>query len=156
MPELGEIRRGDELGYKSGGGYHKYIWHACERCGKERWVQLLRGKPWWQQCGSCNNSCRKNWKGGQKKTQEGYILVHLQPDDPYFSMVNNHGYVCEHRLVTAKHLGRPLTRREIVHHKGIKYPLGSVENRGHNPFENLKLFASDSEHQKYEKLKHNR
>ena len=31
----------------------KLIWHACEDCGKERWVRLRQGKPQKLQCLSC-------------------------------------------------------------------------------------------------------
>lgn len=36
----------------------------------------------------------------------------------------------------------------MVHHKGIKYPIGSIENKQDNQIENLKLFSNDLEHRK--------
>jgi len=34
---------------------HRYGWLACERCGKERWVALLKGgKPKHKLCLPCN------------------------------------------------------------------------------------------------------
>lgn len=47
---IGDIRSGCELGYKSN---IKYIWVACESCGKERWVQYANGKAVKSECGSC-------------------------------------------------------------------------------------------------------
>jgi hypothetical protein len=41
------------------------------------------------------------------------------------------GYVLEHRLVMAQHLGRPLSRNETVHHKDT--------NALNNDFSNLQL-----------------
>jgi len=38
-----------------------------------------------------------------------------------------------------KHLGRYLKPEECVHHKGIKYPIGSIENKQDNRIENLEL-----------------
>lgn len=68
-----------------------------------------------------NRDGHGNWKGGRHKTTGGYIEVLLNRDSPYFSMVNSDGYVLEHRLVMAQHLGRPLTKLETVHHKfGVK------------------------------------
>lgn len=62
-----------------------------------------------------------NWKGGRSITSQGYISVLIEPDSPYFCMANSGGYVLEHRLVMAQHLGRPLQPYETVHHiNGIK------------------------------------
>lgn len=43
VPEIGEIRKGSEIGSKQ--IYRSYIWHACEHCGKRRWVLVVRGRP---------------------------------------------------------------------------------------------------------------
>ena len=85
-----------------------------------------------------------NWKGGRYE-QQGYIFVH-SPKHPF---KNSDGYVLEHRLVMEKHPGRYLTPKEIVHHRGIKYPMDSLKNRSDNRIKNLKLFPSNSSHMKY-------
>ena len=68
------------------------------------------------------------WRGGKYKNEDGYILV-KKPDHPY-SIKRTH-YIFEHRLVMEKHLGRYLTKNEIVHHKN--------EIRDDNRIENLML-----------------
>jgi len=50
-PKLGEIRTGKELGYIS---RNKHIGHACEICGKLRWVRLIGGKPQRTKCEAHN------------------------------------------------------------------------------------------------------
>lgn len=58
-----------------------------------------------------------NNKGGRIKDKFGYIQI-WKPEHPNAKLA---GYVHEHRLVMANHLGRPLTSEEYVHHKnGIK------------------------------------
>ncbi len=119
MSEIGEIRKAKEVGKMIGGGHSKLIWHACEGCGKERWVQLLRGNPISIRCHLCSisGSFASNWKGGRQKDLRGYIRVNLQAKDFFYSMGGKDGRVLEHRLKVAQCLGRCLQPWEIVHHK---------------------------------------
>src|SRR3972149_2935784 len=120
---IGEIKTGKELGVK---GSYKYIWVACEFCGKKRWVWLLRGKPKNKRCCSCANreigfsrtgDKHGSWKGGKTINTQGYVLLRmLNPNQKYFDMSVN-GYVLEHRFIMAEHLGRRLESFEVVHHK---------------------------------------
>ena len=149
MPKLGEIRKASEIGYT---GSHKYTWAACEDCGKERWVICSKGKPENLRCHSCarkKQECPRGekhprWKGGRRKTKDGYILIKLQPDNFFFPMADKKGYVMEHRLVMAKSLGRCLQSWELVHHKGIRYT--RMENKSDNLENNLELTGSLGEH----------
>ncbi len=61
----------------------------------------------------------------------GYREVKIYPDNPYFSMATKQGYILEHRLVMAQHLGRCLKPWEIPHHKN--------EIKTDNRVKNLKL-----------------
>lgn len=57
---------------------------------------------------------------GRHRHSEGYISVMVPRADPMRVMSVN-GKVLEHRLVMARHLGRPLRSDEHVHHKnGVK------------------------------------
>jgi len=150
MPEIGEVRKGSELGYL-GRCNGRWIWVACIDCGKERWVPRnpKTGNPENLRCFKCAplhrippkfpNIRERNghWKGGRTNIS-GYIGIRLQPDDFFYPMVNARGYVREHRLVMAKSLNRCLLSWEIVHHKnGIK-----TDNR----LENLHLLPNQSYH----------
>ncbi len=140
MPQIGDIKTGKELGRVT--EFHKFIWYACEECGKERWVAYSRNgirAEFCQQCG-CKPEHRRQYRGGnphkwtdarkesyQMQTNPrwkggriynyGYILVKLSKDDPFYSMCRKKGYVLEHRLVMAKKLGRCLLKSEQVHHR---------------------------------------
>lgn len=73
------------------------------------------------------------WTGGRVPTGDGYMRLWVAPDDPMVSMCrpSDGHYVLEHRLVVARHIGRPLRADETVHHKD--------GNRSHNLVENLQL-----------------
>ena len=141
MPELGELKRGIEIGHKGDSG-HFYMWTACEGCGKERWVITSRRVPRSRICQHCAVSVRgeinPNWHGGRSTDKDKYILVKLQPDDFFYPMAITSGYVREHRLVMAKHLNRCLLPWEVVHHKnGV-----TTDNR----LENLELLSTNRRH----------
>jgi hypothetical protein len=74
-----------------------------------------------------------SWKGGRVVDGSGYVRV-LVADDIDVKLAGrtiSGGYVLEHRLVMARALGRPLTRRESVHHIN--------GDRTDNRLENLQL-----------------
>jgi len=130
MPKLGEIKQGFEIGRL--GTRHYHIYAACEICGRERWVQLRKGKPVNKRCKQCVNvgvypseetkakikgENHYNWKGGKYRTKAGYISVRIYPDNFFYPMADCNGHVLEHRLIVAQALGRCLQSWEIVHHK---------------------------------------
>jgi len=152
LPKLGEIRHSGILGYGNRG---YMIWHACIGCGKERWTQI--NTKWNHvrsiRCYPCGIKARRRrdqagdknpcWRGGRRKTLDGYIKVLLPIGDPFYPMTDQEGYVREHRLVVAQRLGRCLLSSEKVHHiNGI---------RDDNRDENLKL-VSPADHSIYTDL----
>ncbi len=138
MYQVGEVKRGKQIG--KGDNSHNFLWQACDMCGKERWVPLDKREPRFHHCRSCNQrgqlgSNSRGWKGGRISNGNGYIKIYIYPEDFFYSMTNKIGYIFEHRLVMAKHLGRCLHLWEIVHHKnGI---------RNDNRIDNLQLVTDD-------------
>ena len=149
MPKIGDTIGGKKLGYKS---TNRFIWSACTDCGREKWVQLYKGKPKNLKCHSCvakyiqQGKNNNHWKGGRRKDGYGYILIWIDSVSPFFAMKCHENYVLEHRLIMAQHLRRCLESWEIIHHKGIKYTMDSIENRQDNRIENLELCNSNGEH----------
>lgn len=66
------------------------------------------------------------WKNGRTKTPSGYIYV--RTPEGFSSMSNGTGYIMEHRLVMAKHLGRPLLQSENIHHINGQRDDNRIEN----------------------------
>jgi len=143
MPEIGDIARACDVGL--GSSYHKCSWLACKDCGKARWVLLRGGKPQSARCHPCGAAHRAktqsaprgkdhwHWKGGRQATTNGYVEVWLDPSSPYVPMAGKDGYVYEHRLVMAHHLGRSLDQDEEVHHRN--------KDRHDNRLQNLELLS---------------
>ena len=91
-----------------------------------------------------------SWRGG-KTHHQGYVYVHIYPDNPFYCMAQKGGWVAEHRLVMAQYLGRPLEKWEIVHHKN-----GPKDD---NKIGNLELHPTQASHVTYTMFKrelHNR
>jgi len=56
MIKIGEIKYGYEIGRKNGSSAKAlHIYHSCEDCGKERWVQYINGRPTSSRCVNCAN-----------------------------------------------------------------------------------------------------
>lgn len=146
QPKVGQAIYSRHIGFKS---RSIMFWDVCPRCGLGRWVQKHnRGC----QCKTCRSQLHgatltgdKNphWKGG--RAEDGaYIRVQTKPDNPFYSMASKAGYVAEHRLVMAQHLGRSLHRWEIVHHIN--------RDKKDNRLENLRLLPSALEHAPFTKM----
>lgn len=141
---MNESKTASEVGYK---GTHRHVLSTCPDCGRRKWVRLINGKPLFLRCRHCapraksrreemsNSSC---WKGGKTK-RSGYVCIKLAKGSPFYPMAHKSGYVLEHRLVMAKHLGRCLLPWEVVHHK----PPGVKDD---NRLENLQLLSSGKYH----------
>lgn len=145
-PTTGEVRKGKEIGLKTA---WNYIWLPCEICQKERWFQyyVTKGQPRNTRCYTCAMKAQRgennaNWRGGRYVNKAGYVWIRLSPEDFFYPMAAPNGYVQEHRLVIAKHLGRCLQSWEIVHHKGIRY--SDIRNRSDNLEDNLELSTQGS------------
>lgn len=150
MSVIGESRMGKEIGnYRT----ERYYWVACIDCGKARWVGRSLGSSDKEEILKNNkcNRCRQLevrqvgvespfWRGGRARHGD-YIMVRVEGDSPYFSMLSKSqqrrgwGYVLEHRLVMAQHLGRPLGNNEVVHH------LNAVKDD--NRMENLAMLSKE-------------
>ena len=67
---------------------------------------------------------------------------YIRAPEKWRPMARKDGYVLEHRLIVAMHLGRMLTPTEVVHHIN--------HNPMDNRLENLMLFACNSDHKRFE------
>lgn len=117
----------------------------CKKCRKEFQVLITPNSK--KGTGTyCSRECKgmgwksdgKNnprWNGGIKIHDCGYILI-ASPSHPFR---DKQGYVREHKLVMEAHLGRYLSKDELVHHKN--------HNKTDNRIENLEL-TTRSEHKK--------
>lgn len=123
----------------------------CLSCQKQRTIiNTSVSKPYSKPCCSCatakshkdNPRIKRgenhyNWRGGINLNRLGYIIEYVGKDNDFYPMATNTGnkrfggYVLQHRLVMAKHLGRCLKSFEVVHHID--------GNKQNNNINNLKL-----------------
>jgi len=150
MPEIGERIRGKQIGRDP---HRIYVFIQCPDCQINRWVtaSTMHDKRLSER--RCNPCAMKKWgeqERGEKSVlwrggtidEKGYKLIKINPSDFFFPMARSTGYVYEHRLVMAKHLGRNLQPWELVHHKGIRF--SDIRNKSDNLEDNLELTTKGS------------
>lgn len=81
----------------------------CHPCGAKHRA-VAKPNSW------ANREKHPRWKGGRHVTSGGYVQVVVPLTDPLITMADERGRIYEHRLVMARHLGRPLVSSELVHH----------------------------------------
>ena len=77
----------------------------------------------------CSRGCAVRMRSAGIINRKGYVYI-LTPDHPN---ATSQGYVGEHRLIMEAHIGRYLTKNEIVHHLN--------HERSDNHIDNLQLMT---------------
>jgi hypothetical protein len=130
---------GKEIGRVGREASYQFVKRICSGCGKESYVRREKMGKTCRKCAMKKATKMRmekymrleihppNWKGG-KIEKDGYRHIHISCADPFRVMAMKNGYIPEHRLVMAHKLGRPLIRKEQVHHRnGDK-----LDNRAEN------------------------
>lgn len=111
---------------------------TCVQCGDSFTPPRKVNRFCSKLCANRHTARNRATTKGQYVTAKGYVMLH-RPDHP---MATRAGYVMEHRLVMAEHVGRMLEPWEVVHHRN--------EPKSDNRIENL-LLESKAEHDRRSK-----
>ena len=117
-------------------GTHRITYMECVcGCGVVKWVQKNNGRPASKCCRKCSNERTRIGMmnpDGRVPSTRGWLLTEraVAPADLplYEAMKNSKGYLLEHRLVMARHLGRPLGDEEYVLHANKDYDDNRLDN----------------------------
>ncbi|KKM24613.1 hypothetical protein LCGC14_1603340 [marine sediment metagenome] len=119
------------------------VWHTGNNKENTPFYGKKHTKKWKQKMSKLRKG--KPLKPNGAKTTKGYMLL-LKPNHPFCSKI---GYIRRCRFVMEQNLGRFLTFKEVVHHKGSHFPIDSIENRQDDSPENLQLFANINKHMNF-------
>lgn len=155
LPSGAIIHWGEKTETNSKGRKKAFV--TCGICKLKRFVSICLSskKGWSGNCRRCNSTGSKGLKGKESPTYKGefiskqgyiFLLISCLPLEER-KLANQmksatHNYIAEHRFIMAKHLKRPLTSNEVVHHLN--------EIKDDNRIENLTLTSKSShgsEHQ---------
>ena len=126
------VRNGDPLARKREYGRKVCLIDGCDERHSARGLCALHYLRW-SKSGDPGEPGRRIAKRGDVRFMDyqGYWVVACPAE--FAAMAASKGRVMEHRLVMARHLGRPLRRFENVHHLN--------GDRGDNRIENLELWT---------------
>lgn len=107
-------------------------------CGCNTEINIRSGHSFRRYISGHNSKGENNpaWKGGIQFDKHGYELVY-SPNHPNRDSTN---LIRKHRLVMEQHLGRLLTKKEVIHHID--------DNPKNNDISNLKLYSNNVDHLK--------
>lgn len=124
--------------YKNG---TEAVYYQCRKCCRVRAQKYYKKDPISDYCSQCGSGITIASKTGKCLSCSHIILGAYLDANGYKKLKNRgsaRGYTFEHRLVMKDFLGRPLSKKEVVHHWD--------EDKNNNEISNLCLFRHNRAH----------
>jgi len=122
--------RTNNIPYKHHPNGYYLIEVTCPDCQNKRWIRIRNPMP--TRCRKCANYYNNREVIPELRPgiclKSGYRYIKVSKEHPLIEMARSDRYIAEHRLIMAKHLNRPLTSKEVVHHKNGDKLDNRIEN----------------------------